>query len=166
MPSGQETRIVDPMTGAVKGSKLARMSLIPWSIVVELGEHFGRGARKYAERNWEAGYAWSLSFDALHRHLEAFWRGEDLDPDPGLIDPDGVARSRHIIAVMWHACVLAFYSRYGVGTDDRPIVPTERDALDYVQPVAHVAQAPIRFAGVELLAVPDVAGRDLAGPYG
>lgn len=119
-PTGQETRVVDEKTGGEKGVKLARFDLMPWTILKEIAEHFGRGARKYADRNWERGYAWSLSYGALHRHLEAFWDGEEWDDDPSLLDPDGVVRSRHIIAVAWHALVLAFFSRYRRGTDDRP----------------------------------------------
>lgn len=120
MPSGQETRVVDPKTGGAKGVKLARFDLIPWTIVFELAEHFGRGARKYDERNWERGYPWSYSFAALHRHLEAFWHGEEIDDDENLYEPGELHTARHIIAVVWHALVLAFFSRYGVGTDDRP----------------------------------------------
>lgn len=119
----EEKRVVDPTTGGAKGSKLARFSLIPWSILREVAEHFGRGARKYADRNWERGYAWHLSYDAMMRHAEAFWNREDIDPDPELIDEDGVSRTRHIIAVVWHALVLAWFSRYNVGTDDRPQLP-------------------------------------------
>jgi hypothetical protein len=118
-----ETRVVDPKTGGAKGAKLARFSLIPWSIVREVAEHFGRGARKYEDRNWERGYAWSLSHDALHRHLEAFWNGEDIDHDPSLYVEGETHLSRHIIAVAWHALVLAYFSRYNVGTDDRPHFP-------------------------------------------
>jgi hypothetical protein len=120
VPTGQETRVVDPETGGAKGSKLARFDLLPWDIIRELAEHFGRGSRKYEDNNWKRGYKWSLSFAALHRHLEAFWSGVDYDDDPSLLDEDGIVRSRHIIAVAWHACVLAYYSLYGVGTDDRP----------------------------------------------
>lgn len=121
MPDGQETRIVDATTGGAKGSKLAAFHLIPWTIIRELAEHFGRGARKYADRNWERGYAWSLSFAALHRHLEAWWSGEDIDDDPSLYVEGEQHVARHIIAVVWHALVLAFFSRYHVGTDDRPV---------------------------------------------
>lgn len=120
MPDGQETRITDPTTGGQKGSKLAAFHLIPWTIIKELAEHFGRGARKYEGRNWERGYAWSLSFAALHRHLEAFWSGDEIDHDPSLYEEGEAHTTRHIIAVVWHACVLAFFSRYHVGTDDRP----------------------------------------------
>lgn len=120
MPDGQEVRVVDPTTGGAKGVKLARFELMPWAIFRELAEHFGRGARKYEDRNWERGYAWSLSFAALHRHLEAFWARDDIDHDPSLYVEGEEHVARHIIAVVWHACVLAFFSRYGRGTDDRP----------------------------------------------
>jgi hypothetical protein len=129
-PTGQETRITDPTTGGAKGSKLARFDLLPWDILKEVAEHFGRGARKYDERNWERGYKWSLSFAALHRHLEAFWNNEDIDGDPSLYLDDEVPCTRHIIAVVWHALVLAWFSKHQKGTDDRPaIVPSPYEQL-------------------------------------
>lgn len=122
-PRPTETLITDPKTGGIKGVKLARFDLLPWTILRELAEHFGRGARKYADRNWERGYAWSLSYGALHRHLESFWARDEIDHDPNLYVEGEPHTARHIIAVVWHACVLAFFSRYGVGTDDRPQLP-------------------------------------------
>ena len=133
MPDGQETRVIDANTGAAKGSKLARFDLVPWTILREVAEHFGRGARKYEDRNWEKGYKWSLSFAALHRHLEAFWSGEEYDNDPSLYLEHEAHTARHIIAVVWHALVLAYYSRYRVGTDDRP-----RFSPNTLQPARHI----------------------------
>lgn len=71
-------------------------------------------------RNWEKGYNWSYSYDALHRHLTAFWNGDNIDHDPSLYEDGEPHTTRHIIAVAWHALVLAYFSRYNVGTDDRP----------------------------------------------
>lgn len=69
------------------------------------------GADKYAPRNWERGMAWSRPFAALMRHMWAWWRGENLDPE---------TRMSHL----WHAsCCIAFliaYEQRRVGTDDRP----------------------------------------------
>lgn len=107
----EETRTVDPETGGEKGAKLARFSLIPWDALHALAEHYGIGARKYADRNWERGYRWSLSFDALQRHLTAWWLGEDDDPESG---------DSHLIAVAWHALALWWWQRHSKGTDDRP----------------------------------------------
>lgn len=106
-----EERVVDPSTGGEKGSKLARFDLVPWDGIWALAEHFGIGARKYADRNWERGYRWGLSFAALHRHLAAWWNGEDVDPESG---------DSHLIAVAWHALCLWWFQEHGRGTDDRP----------------------------------------------
>lgn len=109
--SKTETIITDPNTGGQKASKLARYDLIPSHVLEALAEHYGRGAQKYADRNWEKGYRWGLSFAALMRHAWAWWRGEDVDEETG---------SSHMIAVAWHALALAEFQRTGKGTDDRP----------------------------------------------
>lgn len=85
--------------------------LAPWDAFRAIVKVLRLGADKYGERNWEKGMAWSRLFAALHRHLEAWWARERLDPETQL---------PHI----WHAgcCVLfliAFEIR-GIGADDRP----------------------------------------------
>jgi hypothetical protein len=110
--AAKEIRMVSS-TGAEKGSKLARFDLIPAEPLRILAEHYGRGSLKYADRNWEAGYDWSLSFAALNRHLWAFWGGEDIDPETG---------SPHMAAVAWHAFTLLEYMRTHPEFDNRPEV--------------------------------------------
>ncbi len=105
-----ETRVVDPDTGGVKGSKLERFDLIPAEPLRLLARHYGVGATKYADRNWERGYAWSLSYAALQRHANAFWSGEDIDAESG---------QPHIIAVAWHALALAEFMQTHPEKDDR-----------------------------------------------
>lgn len=106
-----EIRVVDPDTGAEKGSKSVRMDLVPVAPLWELARHYGRGAEKYEDRNWEKGYDWSLSYAALTRHLLAFWNGEDIDEESG---------SKHIIAVAWHAFALAQFMETHPEKDNRP----------------------------------------------
>lgn len=110
--SDQERIIVDPVTGGRKGQKLARFDLVPWDVMRELAEHFGRGAEKHGDSNWTRGYAWSLNLAALHRHLSSWWLGEDTDPETG---------SCHLLAVIWHAVALRWFQLHGKGTDDRPV---------------------------------------------
>lgn len=111
--SVSEIRVTDPTTGGQKGSKLARFSLIPSEFLWALAEHYGRGAAKYEDRNWERGYKWSLSADALDRHWHAWKMGECNDPETG---------SNHLIAVAWHACAMFIFELRGLGTDDiRPV---------------------------------------------
>ncbi len=105
-----EVRSVDPDTGAEKGVKLARHSLIPPKALTEIAEHYGVGAKKYADHNWRKGYDWSKSYDALSRHLTQFWDGEDYDEETG---------SKHIIAVAWHAIALSVFMDEQRDKDDR-----------------------------------------------
>lgn len=109
LPGTGEVRVVDPNTGGEKGSKLARFSLVPPEFVWALATHYGLGAKKYADRNWERGYRWGLSVDALQRHLHQWLQGEDNDQETG---------SNHLIAVAWHACALFIFQLRGLGTDD------------------------------------------------
>ena len=104
VPRGGEVRVTSS-TGGAKGSKGARFDLIPTGPLWELAEHYGKGAQKY-ERvngidNWRNGYDWSLSYAALQRHVNAFWNGEDIDPENG---------SKHIIAAAWHCLALAHFA--------------------------------------------------------
>lgn len=104
-----ETRITDPTTGGQKGQKLQRFSLIPAEFLWALAEHYGKGAEKYEDRNWERGYHWSLTVDALERHYTQWKQGESRDPETG---------SSHLIAMAWHVVALFIFERRGLGTDD------------------------------------------------
>lgn len=105
----EEVRVTDPITGGQKGKKIARFSLIPSEFLWALAEHYGKGAFKYEDRNWERGYNWSLSVDALQRHLHQWLQGEVCDEETG---------TNHLIAVAWHACALFIFQRRGLGKDD------------------------------------------------
>lgn len=112
-----EVRVTDPSTGAEKGKKLERYSLIPVVPLEQLARHYGKGAEKYSVRNWERGYDWSLSYDAAQRHLNQFWGGEDVDPETG---------SPHLVAVAWHCFALLEYARTHPEKDDRLTAVTTR----------------------------------------
>lgn len=106
-----EVRVIDPETGGAKGQKMVRLHAIPWEVLAELGRVFAFGEDKYDDYNFRKGYKWSLSFDALQRHLWAFWNNEDRDQESGL---------HHMAHAAWHALVLGFFSLTGRGKDDRP----------------------------------------------
>lgn len=89
----------------------SRVDLIPPEFIEALGRHYGVGALKYAERNWEKGMSWSRCYASALRHMLAFWRGEEIDEETG---------SPHVIAAAWNMAALHWYAAHGAGTDDRP----------------------------------------------
>jgi hypothetical protein len=91
----------------------SRVDLIPPAVLLALGEHYAKGARKYGPRDWEKGIKFGRIYAALCRHLFLWFLGADQDED-------GFS---HLDAVVWNAVALKFYSlhpeRYGE-FDDRP----------------------------------------------
>lgn len=106
----EEVRITDPTTGGQKGSKLCQIGAVDPLALTAIGDVAGFGGDKYARYNFAKGYRWSLSYDALQRHLMAFWGGEDRDPESGLY---------HLAHAGWHCLALLTFSIRGKGTDDR-----------------------------------------------
>lgn len=107
-----ETIIVDEVTGGAKGQKDVRLHAAPLESMFEIGRVFAFGEQKYDDYNFRKGYAWSLSFDALQRHIWLFWNREDRDSESAL---------HHMGHAAWHCLVLLFFSLTGKGTDDRPV---------------------------------------------
>ena len=109
-PSGQETRLTDPTTGAQKGMKIERFDLIPPVPLRYIATVYGFGSKKYDDNNWFKGYPWSWSVGALERHLNAWKAGEDVDPESGL---------PHLAHAAWHCITLMEFARSQRGADDR-----------------------------------------------
>lgn len=109
-PDG-ETRAVDPSTGGAKGRKPVELSHIAPEALEELGGVASMGAEKYEAYNYLKGFPFSWSYNALQRHLMAFWGGEDYDPESGYL---------HLAHAMWHCAALIAFMRRDLGTDDRP----------------------------------------------
>jgi len=102
----------DLSKGGVKADDgKARYDLIPPEGPRGVAAVLGYGAKKYAPRNWEQGMEWSRPYSAIHRHLAAWWEGEDRDPDTGY---------SHLWHVATNVFFLITYEARGKGTDDRP----------------------------------------------
>lgn len=82
-----------------------------------------RGAEKYAPRNWEKGMSWMSVIASLKRHLAAIEKGEDYDPETGLLHADHVQCNAHFLS--------AYYS-IAPQYDDRihTLQPTPKIGLD------------------------------------
>jgi len=62
-----------------------RWSLLPKGTVLQIIEALEFGAAKYAENTWQhVENGRQRYYDALMRHMEAWWAGEKADPESGL----------------------------------------------------------------------------------
>jgi hypothetical protein len=74
------------------------------------------GALKYGRSNWrECGVKISIYVDALRRHTDAFFEGEDIDPD------SGIPHYAHMLACL---AILVDADANGKLVDDRQYNPT------------------------------------------
>ncbi len=120
---GGEVRITDPVTGGQKGQKAAQLGALDPEALLTVARIAGFGAQKYDRFNFVRGYDWSLSFDALQRHLMQWAAGEDIDDESG---------ESHLGHAAWHCLALLTFTQRGRGTDDRIIRFLE--GLDTVAP--------------------------------
>ena len=108
-----EVRQTSP-TGGQKGQKPEQYSLIPVEPLAEVARVYAHGAEKYSRDNYLLGYDYSLSYDALQRHVNAFWSGETCDRDSGL---HHLAHAVfHCFALIAFGCDLERYDSF----DNRP----------------------------------------------
>lgn len=98
--------------GTKHDSEKIRLELLPIEALEEISKVLGKGAIKYDDWNWAKGMAWLRLVGACLRHLFAFIRGENNDPETGL---------SHLA----HAgCCILFLLTYvlkGLGKDDRHV---------------------------------------------
>ena len=114
----------------MKGAKDIRLGGADAMALMELGRVYGMGEKKYDRFNYLKGYPWSLSIDAMLRHLMAFMGGEEYDEcsihpgqhgddhpyDPETCDGSGLLHTAH---VAWHGLTLTSFQQRRSGTDDR-----------------------------------------------
>jgi len=64
-----------------------RMDLLDSYALEQLSAVLAFGAQKYAPENWRKGISFNRLIAAALRHIFAFMRGEDNDPETGLPHP-------------------------------------------------------------------------------
>lgn len=87
-----------------------RFDLLPPDALNEVARVFTMGAAKYADRNWEKGMDWGRVYAATHRHMGAFWGGEQFDAESGLL---------HTAHATFGTLVLTAYQMRDIGIDSR-----------------------------------------------
>jgi hypothetical protein len=85
-------------------------SLVDFDSLEGLVKVLEYGANKYAPNNWKKGMPVTQVSESLMRHLFAFLRGEDVDPESGC---------RHISHVMCNAMFIEYIMREKPHYDNR-----------------------------------------------
>ena len=94
------------------GCRKVYFSTISAPVMAEVGLGMLEGALKYGRHNYrEKGVRASVYYDALRRHIEDWWEGEDIDPDSEL---------HHVTKAICTLVVLRDAMIQNKLTDDRP----------------------------------------------
>jgi hypothetical protein len=107
------------MSGGIKHDQnKVQLELLSSRWINGVGQVLTFGARKYAAHNWREGIARARLLGACLRHVFAYLRGEDNDPETGLLH-------------LYHAsCCLMFASELHY---TRPDLDDRYKELDHVQ---------------------------------
>jgi hypothetical protein len=101
-----------PGSAARSNSGKPNYFLLPLHLLESTVRVFEAGAEKYAPWNWATGTKLSVPIGCMYRHLAAFHRGEDLDPETG----------EHHLAHVICNCLIAMNSQQVYEEcDDRPV---------------------------------------------
>jgi len=88
-------------------------ALIPPECLTDIAEVLGYGAKKYGAQNWRNDLkttSFSRTYSSIQRHLNAYWSGEDDDPESGL---------SHLAHAATQIFILMIQDRYAATMDDR-----------------------------------------------
>lgn len=120
-----------------------RFDLLEPFAMEQLAKVFTEGAKKYADHNWLKGMKWSKCLASLKRHIAAFEKGEDIDPELG---------TYHMANAAWNAlAIMSYYKHYPEG-DDRlhNIFPKKKIGLDIDEVLADWAGHWTKHHGLEV----------------
>ena len=88
------------------------MSCVPGNVLADIGLGMMDGATKYGRHNYRhTGVRASVYYDAVMRHMIAWWEGENIDKDSGI---------HHVVKAMTSLVVLRDAMHQGMLDDDRP----------------------------------------------
>lgn len=87
-----------------------QFDLLPVEMLEEMARMYEFGNRKYEKDNWKKGFPYSTLYSAAMRHLTAFWKGENDDPESGM---------SHLTHAAWNMWTLLWLVRNDKGLDNR-----------------------------------------------
>lgn len=89
--------------------------LLPIDLFAETNKVLQHGKNKYGVNNWrkKEGFKYSRCYNALLRHMLAWWFGQDYDKETGL---------SHLSHAMCNLLFLMYHFQNNKEADDRPVV--------------------------------------------
>lgn len=92
-------------------------NLVDWDALIPMIRVLMYGATKYSPNNWKKGLTYTSTMDSLMRHITAFSKGEDIDPESG--EP-------HVGHILCNAMFLSYYYQFMKEFDDRYLDPNKQ----------------------------------------
>jgi len=99
-----------PDSGTKHDDGKTELGLLPFAPIEEVAKVLGYGAKKYQKYNYKGGFEYTRLIGAALRHLFAFARGQDKDPETGL---------SHVAHAVCNLLFLLDQQIASTGTDDR-----------------------------------------------
>ena len=72
------------------------------------------GRAEYERNNWRKGLSWVDNLDSVLRHITAFEKGQDVNPDTGI---------HHLKHALTRLMFSVYYVEHALGVDDRYSAP-------------------------------------------
>jgi hypothetical protein len=107
-----QNSVSDTSPGAKYDGGKVGVWMLPTEPLEDIARVLDFGAAKYAAFNWTNGIKYSRIYASLLRHLFAWWRGEDTDPESGL---------SHLSHAGCNILFLLQFARSRKSFDDRPV---------------------------------------------
>lgn len=117
---------------AIGANKLP-IGLVPSTGINLAAVAFLEGASKYGRYNWRiAGVKTSIYYDAVQRHLEKYWNGEEEDRETGV---------PHLASALACIMIIADAKACGQLNDDRPPMLDVNRQIMELEEIAHNVRA-------------------------
>lgn len=103
-----------------------RLSNIPTFTLFAMGAAMSDGAKKYGRYNWrKTGSTVSVFYDAMNRHLQDWYTGEDFAKDSGI---------HHLAHLMADCAIMLDARNHPMMVDDREPVRNATDETQWMNP--------------------------------
>ncbi len=106
-----QPEMLEPTVGRKNDEGKRQWHLLPIEGTEAMVEVMEFGAKKYGDYNWYLGMDWLRLFNAVNRHLWAWFKGEENDPESGL---PHISHASCCILMLGSLIIL------NKGKDDRP----------------------------------------------